>query len=108
MAYAILRIERLKTRADVDNATRHGRRADNGTHYDPSRMALNRHWLGTMRVAEPVDWGLAIKDAVGDQHLHVRANGALAAELLPAASQEFFIDPYGEIDAEKLDRWVEA
>lgn len=108
MTYAILRLERLKSQKDVDNASRHGRRADNGTHYDPSRRALNRHWLGTMRVAEPVDWGLAIKAAVRDQHLHVRSNGAVAAELLLAASPEFFAGPDGEIDAEKLDRWVEA
>lgn len=34
MTYAILRVERLKTYKDVDNATQHGRRADSGTHYD--------------------------------------------------------------------------
>lgn len=108
MLYAILRVARLKTDADVHNASRHGRRADGGTHYDPARTALNRHWLGTERVAEPVDWGRAIKDAVRDQHLHVRGNGAVAAELLLAASPDFFIGDDGEIDAEKLDRWVEA
>jgi len=108
MAYAILRVERLKTYKDVDNATQHGRRTDSGTHYDSARTALNRHWLGTERVAEPVDWGRAIEDAVSAQHLHVRANGAVAAELLLAASPDFFIGPDGEIDAEKLDRWVEA
>ena len=108
MAYAILRVERLKTYRDVDNATQHGRRADSGTHYDPSRTALNRHWLGTERVAEPVDWGRAIEDAVRDQHLHVRGNGAVAAELLLAASPEFFVGADGEIDDEKRDRWVEA
>jgi len=108
MAYAILRVERIKTYKDVDGATQHGRRADSGTHYDPARTALNRHWLGTERVAEPVDWGRAIEDAVHDQHLHVRGNGAVAAELLLAASPEFFIGEDGEIDAEKLDRWVEA
>lgn len=108
MDYAILRVERLKTYKDVDNATQHGRRADSGTHYDPSRTALNRHWLGTERVAEPVEWGRAIEDAVRDQHLHVRANGAVAAELLLAASPDFFIGENGEIDTEKLDRWVEA
>jgi hypothetical protein len=108
MLYAILRVARLKTDADVDNATRHGRRIDGGTHYDPSRTALNRHWLGAMRVAESVDWGRAIEEAVRDQHLHVRANGAVAAELLLAASPEFFIGEDGEIDTEKLDRWVEA
>lgn len=108
MSYAVLRVERLKTQADVNNADQHGRRADSGTHYDPARTALNRHWLGTERVAEPVDWGRAIKDAVRDQHLHVRGNGAVAAELLLAASPDFFIGADGEIDDEKLDRWVEA
>lgn len=108
MAYAILRVERLKTHKDVDNATQHGRRADSGTHYDPARTPLNRHWLGTERVAEPVDWGRAIEDAVRDQHLHVRANGALAAELLPAASPKFFVGTDGEIEAEKLDHRIEA
>lgn len=108
MDYAILRVERLETYKDVDNATEHGRRADSGTHYDPARTALNRHWLGTERVAEPVDWGRAIKDAVRDQQLHVRGNGAVAAELLLAASPDFFIGEDGEIDAEKLDRWLEA
>lgn len=41
MTYAILRIERLKSRKDVDNATRVGRRADTGTHYNPARTPLN-------------------------------------------------------------------
>lgn len=107
MSYAILRVERLKTYKDVDNATQHGRRADSGTHYDPSRTALNRHWLGTERVDEPVDWEAAIREAIRDKHLHVRGNGAAAAELLMAASPEFFVGDDGEIDAEKLDRWVE-
>ncbi|RYE86021.1 MAG: hypothetical protein EOP19_07940, partial [Hyphomicrobiales bacterium] len=108
MAYAILRVERLKGKKDVDNATRHGHRVDGGTHYDPARTPLNRHWLGAMRVAEPVDWGRAIEQAIRGQHLHVRANGAVAAELLLAASPDFFIDNDGQVYAEKLDRWVEA
>jgi len=108
MAYAILRVERLKRKADVDNASRHGRRADSGTHYDASRTVLNRHWLGAERVDAPADWAHAVRTAVHKQHLHVRANGAVAAELLLAASPDFFIGDDDEIDGEKLDRWIET
>ena len=55
MGYAILRVERLKPPADVNNADRHGRRADIGTHYDPARTPLNRHWLGAMEARREVE-----------------------------------------------------
>ena len=40
--FAILRVERVKTIADLAGADRHGRREDTGTHFDPERTPTNQ------------------------------------------------------------------
>lgn len=107
-SFAILRVEPKKTWADVHAATLHGQRKDGGTHFDPDRSHLNRHWHAGEWVEEPVDWSTAIKQAIADQDLHVRRNGAVAAELLVGASPDFFFREDGGIDEEVLDEWIRA
>lgn len=108
ISFAIFRVEPKRTLADVHAATLHGRREDGGTHFDPDRTLLNRHWYAGEWVKEPVDWSAAIRRAIADQELHVRGNGAIAAELFLGASAAFFYREDGSIDDEVLDEWIAA
>ena len=106
--FAIFRVEPKRTWADVRAATLHGRREDGGTHFDPERTRLNRHWHTGHWVKDPIDWSAAIIQAIAEQDLHVRGNGAIAAELFLGASAEIFFNEDGSIDQNLLDEWIEA
>ncbi|MEO9227508.1 MAG: plasmid recombination protein, partial [Devosia sp.] len=106
--FAILRVERIKNLSDLSAASRHGARNDSGTHYDPKRTKLNRHWRLGELVTAPVDLIEARKALIEQQGLTARANGAVAAEMLLSASGEFFFDEQtGELREDQLEVWLQ-
>lgn len=108
--FAILRVQKLKTRRDLEAATRHGRRQDSGQHYDPDRTAFNRHWAA-MPVVGPVDWAEGVDCAIRRLGARCRNGAALAAEFFVGASSGYF-DPVGDedkhFDMERVTAWAEA
>jgi len=107
--YAILRVERVKSNADLDGATRHGRRADSSTHFDPERSPFNMHWAAG-RVTGPVDWAEAVQATFDRFGVTPRKNAPLAADFLVAASPEYFspLDDTGHFNMERVIPWAEA
>ena len=64
MSFAIIKVMRVKTRADLAGLTAHGRRVDSSPHVDRSRSHLNHHWSPpALELADPGDLGAAV-DAV--------------------------------------------
>lgn len=109
MAYAIIRVQRLKTINDLHAATRHGRRQDRGTHYDPDRTRLNRHWANGEWGQSPADWANEFDALIEARQAQVRANGARGAEILLSASGSFFTTPgTDETDMAKVELWLAA
>lgn len=108
--YAILRVQRVKSRSDLHAATRHGRREDAGQHYDPERTPFNRHW-SACPVLGPVDWATGVDAAVTRMGAECRKGAAVAAELFVGASSAFFDPPAGAnapFDMAKVTAWEEA
>lgn len=108
--YAILRVERIKSRSDLHAATRHGRREDAGQHYDPERTPFNRHWSAN-RVTKPVDWATGVDAAVTRMGAECRKAATVAAEFFVGASSAYFDPPAGTnapFDMVKVTAWEEA
>lgn len=61
--YAILRIKRLRSKADLDGANRHGKRQDTGTHFDPERTKHNEYY-GACLNAGPMDLAVMVEAVV--------------------------------------------
>lgn len=93
--YAILRVQRLKSKSDLDGGTRHGRREDTGTHFDPERTPFNEHY-GATRVVGPVDWADAVEWSARRLGAAFHKGAAMAAEFFVGASPEFFTPRVGE------------
>lgn len=107
--YAILRVQRLKSKADLDGATRHGQRADSSTHFDPERTPFNMHWAAG-RVTGPVDWNQAVQDTFDRFGVTPRKKAPLAADFLVTASPEYF-SPVSDEKHFNMDRviaWADA
>lgn len=107
--YAILRVERLKSKADLDGATRHGRRADSSTHFDPDRSPFNMHWAAG-RVTGPVNWAEAVQDTLDRFGVTPRKNAPLAADFFVGASPGYFspLDDTEHFNMERVIQWAEA
>lgn len=107
--YAIFRVQRLKSREDLDGATRHGRREDTGTHFDPERTPWNWHW-GATRVDGAIDWGRGVDTALVRLDARCRRGSPLAAEILVSASPDYFLPDTqdGHFDMNKVAKWAEA
>lgn len=109
MAYAIIRVQRLRAINDLHAATRHGQRQDKGTHYDPDRTRLNRHWANGEWVPSPADWAKEFDALIEARQARVRANGARGAEILLSARSSFFTTPgTDETDMATVELWLEA
>lgn len=93
--FAILRVKRLKTNADLNGATLHGRRQDSGTHYDPARTLYNEHYAAG-RCASAPDWAEFVQCALSRSGATVRKGASVAAEFFIGASPEFFAPRDGE------------
>ncbi|WP_404403415.1 MobV family relaxase [Pelagibacterium halotolerans] len=104
--FAILRVQKIKSRADAVCMTMHGKRADRGTHYDRNRTHLNRHWTPDP-VDAPPDWNAAIDATVARLGARRRKGATLAAHFLVSATPEFFADDGGGLDIKKAHAWAE-
>jgi len=93
--FAILRVQRLKSKSDLDGGTRHGRREDTGTHFDPERTPFNEHY-GATRVVGPVDWADAVEWSATRLGAVFRSGATKAAEFFVGASPEYFAPREGE------------
>lgn len=93
--YAILRVQRLKSKSDLDGGTRHGRREDTGTHFDPERTPFNEHY-GATRVVGPIDWADAVDWSAKRLGAVFRNGATKAAEFFVGASPEYFAPREGE------------
>ncbi|QYO75099.1 plasmid recombination protein [Devosia salina] len=87
--YVIMRVNRLQTKSDLDGGTRHGRREDTGTHFDPERTQFNEHY-GAARVVGPVDWAEAVSHSAKRIGAVFRDRASRAAEFFVGASPEYF------------------
>ena len=106
--YAFLRVERIRRVIDAANATRHGQRIDNGSHYDRSRTHQNRHWYRGQETNHPVDWLAAIKETAEALGARFRKGAPLAAEFILEASADWFENAVTGIwDMDRVNRWVE-
>ncbi len=106
--FAFLRVERIRRVIDAANATRHGLRIDNGSHYDRSRTHQNRHWYRGQETDHPVDWLAAIRETAEALGARFRKGAPLAAELILEASARWFENPVtGTWDMNRINLWVE-
>jgi hypothetical protein len=109
-SFAILRVQRLKTRRDLHAATRHGRREDGGQHYDRTRTPFNLHWAAGP-VVGPVDWAEGVDCAIRRLGAKCRKGAPVAAEFFVGASPEYF-DPVGDagghFNMARVMAWAEA
>lgn len=105
--YAIFRVQQLRTVDDLHAATRHGRREDNGTHYDVERTQFNWHWAAN-RVIAPIDWATGVENAISRLGAKCRKGSALAAEIFVGVSPEYFLPetPDGHFDMDRVAEWA--
>lgn len=105
-AYAVLRIEKLKTWGDIAALDAHNARKRETPNADPDRLQENRILIGDPEKDIPT----AVKEAIGDQN--IRKNAVLAVEMLISASPEYFRPnnpaSAGEFENEQLDAWAKS
>lgn len=108
--FAILRVERVKSKNDLAGADRHGRREDTGTHFDPERTPFNWHW-SACRVVGPVDLIDGVDRAAKRLGAVTRKGATVAAEFFVSASPEYFDPVEGEdsyFNMRRVIDWAEA
>lgn len=109
MAFAIIKVMRIKTRADLAGLTAHGRRTDRSPHVDRSRSQLNRHWSPpALGLTDPTDLVAAVDAVIAMAGAKTHKGSAVAADFHLGASPEFFENEDGSWDFEKIGRWYEA
>ena len=106
MAYAIMRIQKLKTWGDIAGSDAHNFRQRETPNADAERLQDNICLVGTPEK----DARESVKEAIGDPK--IRKNAVLAVEIFMSASPEYF-RPHnpaqaGNYDPEKLWAWKEA
>jgi hypothetical protein len=110
--FAILRVQPVKARKDLVSATRHGRREDDGQHYDAARTPFNRHWGAGGPVVDPVDWAEGVDCAIKRLGAATRKGAPVAAEFFVGASPEYFdppdADADGHFDMKKVLTWADS
>ncbi|MDL2307947.1 plasmid recombination protein [Desulfovibrio sp. OttesenSCG-928-C06] len=106
MAYAIMRIQKLKTWGDIAGSDAHNFRQRETPNADAERLQDNICLVG----APEKDARESVKEAIGDQK--IRKNAVLAVEMFMSASPEYFRPDNpaqaGNYDPEKLWAWKEA
>ena len=102
MAYAVLRIAKLRSQSSVSGAVAHNHRQRPVPNADPSRNNIELVPAPTRPVAE------IIKERTGKEP---RSNGVLASEVVISASPEYFRpgnQGAGEWDEDRLQQWREV
>ena len=105
-AFAVLRIQKLKSWGDIAGAGKHNQRERDTPNADAARTGQNRLLVGDA-AANSVD---TIKEAIGGQR--IRSNAVLGVELLLSASPEYFRpsapQQAGTYDTDRLEAWSQA
>jgi hypothetical protein len=101
MAFCTIGVSKQKG-GNVGSASRHNDRERDVPNADPERTPLNQVLIGDDRNArEPV------REIIDEHGGKPRRDSVEAVELLLSASHEYFVSRDGEIDPERLERWVE-
>lgn len=106
MAYAILRIEKIKHFSSLKMVSDHNHRHFYTDNADPTRRHLNRCLIGTSDIVHDVKQLYASK-----QIDKFRKNGVLAIELLLTFSPEWLKEPSGQYCADanaRVKSWIQT
>lgn len=101
MAFCTIGVSKQKG-GNVGSASRHNDRERDVPNADPERTPLNRVLIGDDRNARE-----RVREIIEEHGGKPRRDSVEAVELLLSASHEYFVGPDGEIDPERLERWVE-
>lgn len=101
MAFCALGVAKQKG-GSVGSSSRHNDRERETPNADPSRTHLNRVLIGDDRNAR-----YRVREIIEEHGGKPRRDSVEAVELLLSASHEYFARADGEIDQERLERWVE-
>lgn len=106
MPFTVLRIQKLKTWADIAGAGKHNQRERETPNADIARTTANQHLVGT----PGMDNVAVLKKAIGTQR--IRKNAVLGVEMLLSASPAYFRPDNpglaGTYDNSRLQSWKEA
>lgn len=115
--YSCVRIKKIRTATDAQQATRHGRRAKGSfrkSAVDLERSHLNCHWQydpdteDLERVGEGVDVGAALESRRGHLKAKRAKNSAYGTEMMFTASPTLFRGSDGQIDNDQAKAWAKA
>jgi hypothetical protein len=109
MSFAIIKVMRVKTRADLAGLTAHGRRMDRSPHVDRSRSHLNHHWSPpALELDDPSDLTEAVDAVIAKAGAKTHKGSAVAADFHLGASPGFFEQEDGSWDYERIGAWYKA
>jgi hypothetical protein len=101
MAFCTIGVSKQKG-GSVGSSGRHNDRTRETPNADPKRTHLNRVLIGDERTVRE-----RVTEIIDEHGGKPRRDSVEAVELLLSASHEYFVGPDGEIDPERLERWVE-
>lgn len=109
MSFAIIKVMRVKTRADLAGLTAHGRRMDRSPHVDRSRSHLNHHWSPpALELNDPSDLVEAVDAVIAKAGAKTHRGSAVAADFHLGASPGFFEQEDGSWDYDRIGSWYKA
>lgn len=115
--FSCVRIKKIRTATDAQQATRHGRRAKGSfrkSAVDLERSHLNCHWQfdpdtqELERVEEGVDVGAALEARRGHLNAKRAKNSSYGTEMMFTASPALFRGSDGQIDNDQAKAWARA
>ena len=115
--YSCVRIKKIRTATDAQNATRHGRRERGSfgkSAVDLERTPLNCHWSfdpdtqELERVGEGIDVGAALETRREQMKARRPKNGTFGTEMMFTASPALFHGPDGKVDNDQAKAWAKA
>jgi hypothetical protein len=101
MAFCTIGVSKQKG-GSVGSSGRHNDRTHETPNADPKRTHLNRVLIGDERPVRE-----RVTEIIDEHGGKPRRDSVEAVELLLSASHEYFVSRDGEIDPERLERWVE-
>lgn len=115
--YISVRVKKIRTATDAQNAARHGARAKGSfktSAVDLERSHLNGHWrfdpdgVDFVEVGDCPDYWDELEKCRKGMKAKGRKNGAVGSEMMFTASPAFFKDRSGAIDDDKARKWAKA